>query len=100
MRFVDDAGDDYVEVMAELLSPGGRSTLTEWCAAQKLACTPMAEGVLISGSRTRFEAAFSQVVPDRARPTRLALPPELRGIVESLIILPVPHLHGNQASHS
>jgi len=54
--------------------------------------------MLISGARTRFEAAFGQAVPDRTRSSRLAPPPELRGVVESVIVLPVPHLHGNQAA--
>lgn len=98
--FSDDAGAGYIEAVAELRSPGEGSTLTDWCATRELTCSPMVEGMLISGSRARFEAAFGQVVPDRTRSTPLAPPPELRGVVESVTVLPVPHLHGKRtASH-
>jgi len=96
MQFSDDPGGDFVEAAVELRSPALTSTLTEWCAARELTCSPMVEGMLVSGSRARFESAFGQAVPDRTRSTRLATPPELRDVVESVIVLPVPQLHGDQ----
>jgi len=96
MQSSDDSGGDFVEAVVELRSPAATSTLSDWCTARELTCSPMAAGILVSGSRARFEAAFGQAVPDRTRSTRLASPPELRGVVESVIVLPVPHLHGDQ----
>jgi hypothetical protein len=93
----DDAGGDYIEAVAELRSLEERPAVADWCRARELTCSPMASGMLISGSRARFEAAFGRAVPDRTRSTRLAPPPELRGVVESVIVLPVPDLYGNQA---
>jgi hypothetical protein len=98
VHFSDDAGGDYIEAVAELRLPGERSTVADWCAARELTCSAMAGGMLISGSRTRFEAAFGQAVPDRTRSSRLAPPPELRDVIESVIVLPVPHLHGNRTA--
>lgn len=100
MQISGEAGGDYVEAVAELRLRAERSTVADWCRARELTCSPMAEGMLISGSRALFEAAFGRAVPDRTRSTRLAPPPELRGVVESVIVLPLPHLHGSQpASH-
>lgn len=100
MHLSDDAGEDYIEAVAELRLPGERSTVADWCAARELTCSRMAGGTLISGSRARFEAAFGRAMPDRTQSTRLAPPPELRGVVESVIVLPVPHLHGNRTAPS
>jgi hypothetical protein len=93
MQLPEDPGGDFVEVMAELRSPGGRPALSDWCAARDLTCSPMVAGMLISGSRGRLEAAFGQELPARTRSTRLAPPAELRDVVESMIVMPVPHLH-------
>jgi len=93
MQVPEDPGGDYVEVIAELRSPGGRPALTDWCAARHLTCSPMVEGVLISGSRDRFRAALGQELPARTRSSRLTPPAELSDVVQSMIVMPVPHLH-------
>ncbi|MFD7991327.1 hypothetical protein [Streptomyces mexicanus] len=85
-----------VEAVAELREDGtSRESVTRWCAARGIDVLPMAAGVLLTGSARRFSEAFGSCVGNRARAVALPVPDELRDLVRSVTVLPIPGLHSN-----
>jgi hypothetical protein len=86
MSFLDDS---YIEAILELSENADRARVEEWLARRGLRAMPMRAGLLVTGDRASFEAAFGATIAGAEPPVRLNVPPELADVVESATIPPV-----------
>jgi hypothetical protein len=80
--------DDYVEAILELSEGADASRVAEWLSDQGLHSQPMRAGLLVTGDRAGFEAAFGASLADAVPPVRLEVPTELAAAVVSATIPP------------
>jgi hypothetical protein len=60
----------------------------EWLTARSLQPIPMRAGLLVTGTRDAFEAAFGVDLANARPPVQLEVPPELREAISSIVIPP------------
>jgi hypothetical protein len=60
----------------------------EWLTDRSLQPIPMRAGLLATGTRTAFEAAFGVDLANTTPPVQLEVPPELREAISSIVIPP------------
>jgi hypothetical protein len=76
----------YVEAILEWAEGGPDPRVEDWLAGQDLEVLPMRAGLLLTGSRARFEHAFGADLGQAVPPVRLAIPDHLREAVASVTI--------------
>jgi hypothetical protein len=79
---------DYVEAIVTLTEEA-MPEVQRWLTDHGLQSVPMRAGLLATGDRAAFEAAFGVDLHDVRLPVRLEAPPELRGAVSSIVIPPL-----------
>jgi hypothetical protein len=60
----------------------------EWLTHRSLQPIPMRAGLLATGTRAAFEAAFGVDLADATPPVQLEVPQELREAISSIVIPP------------
>lgn len=80
--------DDYVEAILELAEGADASRVAEWLSDRGLHSQPMRAGLLVTGDRAGFEAAFGMGLSEAVPPVRLKVPAELAATVASATIPP------------
>ena len=83
------AEDENVEAIVIWSERGPSEDARQWLCAKGLTLTPMRSGLLVSGARTSFEAAFGVTLGSREHPGSLPVPPELKGHVRSIGLPPL-----------
>jgi hypothetical protein len=83
----------YVEAILEWRD-GGDPAVERWLAARGLGFLPMRAGLLVTGSRAVFEAAFGVDLELAEPPVRLPVPDQLSNTVASVTIPPPREIHG------
>jgi hypothetical protein len=78
----------YVEAIVALTEEA-MPEVQRWLADRGLQSVPMRAGLLATGDRAAFEAAFGVDLRDARLPLRLEAPPELSGAVSSIVIPPL-----------
>ncbi len=75
---------------------GPSAAVSEWLADHGFETMPMRKGLLISGDRKRFEAAFQVKLDTQALPAAFPIPSEWRDIVSSITVPKPPDYHDRQ----
>lgn len=78
--------DVYIEAILLWTNQGPSPLAERWLQQHGLDHLPMQAGLLVTGSRAQFEAAFGVDLSQARRPISLPIPPELRGVVASIVI--------------
>ncbi len=81
--------EQYTELFLKWTANGENAQVKAWLESHGLRALPMQRGLLIAGSRSRIEAAFSVSLENRQPPFELPIPAELQPYVAS-ITLPRP----------
>lgn len=87
---------EYCEGILVWTANGPSAAVREWLADHGLETMPMRRGLLISGDRKRFEAAFQVKLDSQALPAALPIPSEWRDIVSSITVPKPPDYHHRQ----
>jgi hypothetical protein len=81
--------DDHIEAILVWSTRGPHDRVEWWLTTQGLSCAPMRAGLLVSGSRHRFEQLFGVGLADRSRPVELSPPPNYRPWIDSFTVPPL-----------
>jgi hypothetical protein len=76
---------NYVEAIVTLTKEA-MPQVQRWLTDRGLQSVPMQAGLLATGDRATFEAAFGVDLHDARLPVRLEAPPDLSGAVSSIVI--------------
>lgn len=76
----------YIEAILEWREPGGEEQVRGWLGEHGLKTMPMKRGLLITGDKRTFEAAFSTDLEGRTPPIPLEVPAQLGEAVSSITI--------------
>jgi hypothetical protein len=76
--------EERVEAVLLWSDDGPSDAVTQWLRTRGLEVLPMSAGLLVCGTRTRFEAAFDTTIGPRERATTLPVPAELQHHVQSI----------------
>jgi hypothetical protein len=82
------ADDDYIEAILVWSDQGPSPEVESWLRAHGFQTIDMAAGLLVTGTRRQFAAAFGIEPTVRESPLALPVPDELRDKVASLMIGP------------
>jgi hypothetical protein len=88
----DGPREEFVEALVELHADASVGALAEWGTGHGITVTPMAAGVLLTGTGGRFAEAFGDAPGDRTQPRSLPVPLALRDTESSVPVLPLPTL--------
>lgn len=83
----------YFEAILVWTEGGPSAQVNQWLADRGLQAVPMRQGLLISGDRQHFEAAFQVRLESQALPATVPIPPELRDNVSSMTVPKPPEYH-------
>ena len=84
---------EYFEGILVWAKNGPSAEVSEWLADRELQTVPMRKGLLISGDRERFEAAFRVKLDSQVLPATLPIPPQWHDIVSSITVPKPPDYH-------
>jgi hypothetical protein len=76
--------DDYIELYLEWTPGANQDAVRRWLEQHNLSSTKMKSGLLLLGTRTAVENAFSVSLDDVEPPVELPIPTVLKGHVASI----------------
>ena len=88
-------GQDYVEGILVWAENGPSAEVGKWLADRGLQVVPMCKGLLISGDRERFNAAFRVELDSQVLPATIPIPTDWRDIVSSITVPRPPDYHSH-----
>ena len=76
--------NDYVELFLKLNPGANQDVVRRWLEEHNLSSTKMKSGLLLLGTKTAIENAFSVSLENLQPPAELPIPSELKGHVASI----------------
>ncbi len=76
--------EDYIELVLQWRQGADQETVRKWVQQRNLTSTKMLSGLLLLGTKTAVEKAFSVSLENVQPPVDLPIPTELQGHVASI----------------